>query len=207
MWNGRKNKLTVPLSKESNVGTFHLAPGYSKYDAFCCTLTAEDKEWENNAILSMNTPLTTEEMSSPNKGLWKTPENNIDPKDSDHMTLTEWDLDEEKVKEYNEVYPDGPIKWENKSKETNDIPNQLLKLHQSFGQISFAKLQIMAKKGIIPGKYASCDIPICQACAYAKTIKRPWRNKPLKEYVSPKVKLKPGDIVSVDQLVSPVLVL
>ena len=204
MWNDRKNKLTVPLSKESNVGTFHLAPGYSRYEAFCCTLTAEDKEWENNAILSMNTSLTTKEINIPNKGLWNSTEKNLDFKDSNLITLMEWDLDEEKVKEYNEVYSDNPIKWNNKSKETNDTPNQLLKIHQRFGHISFAKLQIMAKKGIIPSKYASCDIPICQACAYAKMIKRPWRNKPEKEYVSPKAKLKPGDVVSVDQLVSPV---
>ena len=127
MWNDRKNKLTVPLSKESNVGTFHLAPGYSRYEAFCCTLTAEDKEWENNAILSMNTSLTTKEINSPNKGLWNSTEKNLDSKDSNLMTLMEWDLDKEKVKEYNEVYSDNPIKWNNKSKETDDTPNQLLK--------------------------------------------------------------------------------
>ena len=152
----------------------------------------------------MNTSLTTKEINSPNKGLWNSTENNLDPKDSNLITLMEWDLDEEKVEEYNEVYSDNPIKWNNKSKETNNTPNQLLKIHQRFGHISFAKLQIMAKKGIIPSKYASCDIPICQACAYAKMIKRLWRNKPEKEYVSPKAKLKPGDVVSVDQLVSPV---
>ena len=71
----------------------------------------------------MNTPLMTEQISSPNKGLWNTAEKNMDPKDSNLMTLMEWDLDEEKVKEYNEIYSDDPIKWNNKSKENNDIPN------------------------------------------------------------------------------------
>ena len=35
IWNERKSKLTIPLSKESNVATFQLAPGYENYYAFC----------------------------------------------------------------------------------------------------------------------------------------------------------------------------
>ena len=61
----------------------------------------------------------------------------------------------------------------------------------------------MAKKGIIPRKYATYDIPICQACAYAKIIKRPWRNKPKANGIT-QDKMKPGDVTSVDQLVSSV---
>ena len=52
MWNDRKNKLTVPLTKESNVGTFHLAPGYSKYDEFCCMLAEDEQDRELDPIIS-----------------------------------------------------------------------------------------------------------------------------------------------------------
>ena len=51
MWNDRKNKLTVPLTKESNVGTFHLAPGYAKYDEFCCMLAEGEDNLEMNPII------------------------------------------------------------------------------------------------------------------------------------------------------------
>jgi hypothetical protein len=34
-WNGGRHQLTVPLGKSDNVATIDLAPGYSKYSAFC----------------------------------------------------------------------------------------------------------------------------------------------------------------------------
>ena len=34
-WNDRKSHLTVPLSPASNVATFYLATGYTRYDDFC----------------------------------------------------------------------------------------------------------------------------------------------------------------------------
>ena len=36
MWNNRQSKLTIPLGRDNNVATFHLACGYSRYDKFCC---------------------------------------------------------------------------------------------------------------------------------------------------------------------------
>ena len=34
-WNDGNNQLTVPISKQSNVATFSMAPGYSKFNLFC----------------------------------------------------------------------------------------------------------------------------------------------------------------------------
>jgi hypothetical protein len=31
----RKHRLTIPLTKTTNVATFYLASGYSKFQAFC----------------------------------------------------------------------------------------------------------------------------------------------------------------------------
>ena len=59
MSNERKNKPTVPLSKESNVGTFHLAPGYNKYDGFRCTMAMEQ---DDMPIISMEAPISQEKM-------------------------------------------------------------------------------------------------------------------------------------------------
>ena len=43
---------------------------------------------------------------------------------------------------------------------------------------------------------------MCSACMYAKATRTPWRNKPRQDY-KPFRAQHPGDIVSVDQLVSP----
>jgi hypothetical protein len=44
--------------------------------------------------------------------------------------------------------------------------------------------------------------PMCAACAYAKATRKPWRNKERIDYEAITYN-KPGEMVSVDQLVSP----
>ena len=100
---------------------------------------------------------------------------------------------------------DGPkrsLKSHTSKEVMNDPMREFLKLHQRMGHISFTKLRELAKNGAIATQFATCDIPICQSCMYAKMSKRPWRNKPKAKYQS-KTRPKPGKVVSVDQMVSP----
>ena len=121
----------------------------------------------------------------------------------DNSIEMNWELNDENIREFNDIYPENQIQLPNVQSNQGNTPSQLFKLHQRFKHVSYAKLQIMARKGIIPRKYASCEIPICQACAYAKIIRRPWRNKPKADGII-QDDMKPGDVTSVDQLVSPV---
>ena len=79
---------------------------------------------------------------------------------------------------------------------------ELLRYHQRFGHASFAKLQELAKQGSLPSHLSKCPIPICTACQYAKATRRKWRDKPRKDHTTFKPTI-PGQVVSVDQLVSP----
>ena len=65
MWNDRKSRLTVPLGKDDNVATFHMACGFSKFDEFCLEAKIEDEE----VIIGEESPLTIEE-STTQKGSW-----------------------------------------------------------------------------------------------------------------------------------------
>ena len=47
----RKHKLVVPLSPEDNVATFHLALGYSKFEAFCTEVGPEDGETGKDPVV------------------------------------------------------------------------------------------------------------------------------------------------------------
>ena len=81
---------------------------------------------------------------------------------------------------------------------------ELLHRHYDMGHISFAKLQQMAKQHVLPHHLSNCAIPVCSACQYAKATRRPWTTKIAtqdKEVTQPST---PGQVVSVDQLVSPV---
>ena len=81
---------------------------------------------------------------------------------------------------------------------------ELLQYHYNFGHIPFAKLQEMAKRQVLPKQLATCNVPVCSACSYARLTKHKWQPKTAKNY-SGKKATKPGEVVSADQLVSPTL--
>jgi hypothetical protein len=80
----------------------------------------------------------------------------------------------------------------------------LLRFHHRFAYVSFAKLHIMAKLNIIPRHLAKCQVPACGACLFANATRRQWRGKRQKQWSNPREAYQPGDIVSVDQSVSPI---
>ena len=50
-WNKRHNQLTTPLGRSNNVATFHIAPGFEKYKAFCATADIDPMaDWEDLLI-------------------------------------------------------------------------------------------------------------------------------------------------------------
>ena len=68
MWDDRSLKLTVPLSKTSNVSTFHLATGYNRYDNFC--IQAQLDEHEDAVIPSDDVPMRKKVLAKPEHGIW-----------------------------------------------------------------------------------------------------------------------------------------
>ena len=81
---------------------------------------------------------------------------------------------------------------------------ELLRCHYDMGHISFAKLQHMAKQRVLPHHLSKCAIPVCSVCQYAKATRRPWRAKIMPRSNHLTIPSKPGEVISVDQLVSPV---
>ena len=79
----------------------------------------------------------------------------------------------------------------------------MLRLHCRMGHIPFRKIQLLAEQGSLPKEYAKCDIPVCSSCLYAKMGKRPWRNKLNRKHPPERKQLQPGEVVAVDQMVSP----
>ena len=61
----------------------------------------------------------------------------------------------------------------------------------------------MAKNGLLPKRLAKCPIPVCTACLYGKATKQPWRTKPQTQQGETSQPTEPGQVVAVDQLISP----
>ncbi len=61
------------------------------------------------------------------------------------------------------------------SPKLENVAAELLKKHHCLNHLPMAKMQVMAKQGILSKKWAKCDIPICTSCLYGKATRRPWR--------------------------------
>ena len=187
MWNERKNSLTVPLSPANNVATFHLAPGFNKYYSFCATAGIE-----NDA----DDPIICEEITGSENKISK----QLKP-------ITAWKINPQEHYKFNNVQGEKHRMLDSKG-DQNVLAQKsdealLLHYHNKFGHLSFRKLKVMAKQGVIPSRLEHTMTPVCTACAYAKMTKRQWRSKQPKDKGKEDVPLTPGELVSVDQLVSP----
>ncbi len=80
--------------------------------------------------------------------------------------------------------------------------SEFLKFHLKYGHATPGRLQEMARQGIIPRRLASCDVPVCSACQYGKATKRPWRQKTSNNNSEVARVTRPGQVISVDQMIS-----
>ena len=86
---------------------------------------------------------------------------------------------------------------------TNRKKARLFTIHEKLGHLSFATLQLMARSGLISKDLATIDPPTCPGCAYGKARRLQWRHKGARNRKSIRSATKPGQVISVDQLVSP----
>jgi hypothetical protein len=68
------------------------------------------------------------------------------------------------------------------------------------------RIQLMARRGQLPRKLATCRVPLCQSCLYGKAVRTRWLDKPKAKQDENLVTItRPGQCVSVDQLESTTL--
>ena len=87
-------------------------------------------------------------------------------------------------------------------RQVNNVSAKFLKYHYKFNHCSPRQKQILAQAGVIPRRLAKCPVPVCSACLYGKATRRPWRSKPSNQPSDGYVPTSPGEVVSVDQMVS-----
>ena len=223
-WGNQQYKLTVPLGKGDNVATLQMSPGFNQYELFCEAATAEHKDEENP--IPQSTPIVSddegeyEHTSSQNEietqRTWESafedapecipiPEN--EPK-QDQQSIQSMDESQDQPRAVTFESEPHTMRLPTESQQTEDLSSGsdtalLLRYHYKYGHISFHKLKKMAQQGIIPTRLKDTYTPTCLACQYAKATRKPWRNKKQKHFKKPIQATKPGQVVSVDQLVSP----
>ena len=205
-----KSRLTIPLGKNDNVATFMTAPGYNKYQLFCkqCCIEVEDELVKPDVIVEEsiqkidNDDAQVSWLAGNKTQLWSK---------ETGLPVSKRQADKELKEESKHT---GQLRMNmkglNSSNEMKDeVPNEeslksseLLMYHTMMGHVSFDKLRVMSKQGIIPKYLQFVPTPACAACMYAKATCKPWRNKQRNDYVKREAVCQ-GEIISVDQMVSP----
>jgi hypothetical protein len=214
-WGDGEYKRHINLGKYDNVATFPLAPGYSQFAAFCCEAGMDDHTREPmampSAFISDDESVAHDEVQEQSTLPWShhwTPPSTPMTTDNPATTAIEFNLDgpststSEGERDDREPAPEVIIDEEDRQSH-NDMA-KLLTIHHQYAHAPMTKLQLMAKSGILPRRLAKCRIPVCSACLYAKATRKPWRSKPRTRNAEDAMEpSKPGQVVSVDQLVSP----
>ena len=218
-WEQRKYKLDVKLGRDDNVATFNLAPGYKKFGLFCQECKIDYATTQEEPVYAMPAGVVSDDGGDDDDDdvrpppvkmrnqptFWtnlttlrrsRAPKTNATPSAA---RTTDFDLDGKTI----DGGPTPVVIDEEEEKQASTAAQELLRYHHRFGHISFAKLQNMAKQGIIPRRLANCQAPTCSACLYAKATRRQWRHKRRKFWTEKSPATKAGEVISVDQLISP----
>lgn len=190
-WNQGKNKRTVPLHPESNVGMFHTAPSIQSFVQMCCSTVASKPQVDSPTTINLTDPEDIQ--LAENEAPPDTVNNEEPPVDIGLPMQTDW-----KAAESQEIQdPIHPV--------FDDLTTELLHWHYRLGHLSFPRLKQMAKLGIIPTYLFDAPITICSSCKHGKSKRRPWRTKgkEIRKIYKQDIK-RPGECVSVDQLESSV---
>ena len=211
-WGEESYTMTTALGMRDNVASFQMAPGYKNFEALCQEATPEHLDEDNplpsphivsddeETINGDDTPTTETEREWTTDG---TPphqpqvlnEQQSDPEETQQPRPVVFDFQTDSI-----CLPTSTPEIDSTSGTDAAL---LLRYHYKYGHTSFKRLKKMAEQGIIPKRLQNTYTPTCLACQFAKATRRPWRHKKKKNFKPPEPPTKPGQVVSVDQLVSP----
>jgi hypothetical protein len=203
-WDKDASVKTIMLDPNTNVATFTLAPDYKDFQAFCTLADMnDDDECDNQPMCSAVEIVSDSEDESDEVDHEKHEDDDVDEDETILPTQprnTSFDLDGPSA--YTNQRLPVVIEDEEDRQPTN-VSAEFLRYHQKFNHISPKRIQMMAKQRIIPYRLSKCPIPICTACLYGKATKRKWRHKHSDNDKVAYVPTRPGEIVSIDQMISP----
>jgi hypothetical protein len=190
-WDGGKRKRTIPLTKGTNVATLSLAPGFKGFETFIQAAEIDIEEEERS-------PLCCERVEvSKNTQLEEWKEVHIQ-RESENEALRSVEFSKPNgIKE-----PMDQVDINQEDKNNANTAAEFLRYHVKYGHATTDRMKELARQGIIPKRLEKCPVPVCSSCMYGKATKRQWRQKSAKNGNPPEKAENPGDVVSVDQMVS-----
>jgi hypothetical protein len=167
----------VKLTKGGgNIATMYTAPSYKAFSTFCNMCEVEIDE--DDPIITIVTHLIPDDENEDFDGQAPQPEAPDAPQQGVDLSQP----------------PNTPVSFDPDATDRTNLPviiedeedtavhqnpaTEFLCWHHKLNHMSAAKMQSMAKRGLLPKKLAKCQIPTCTSCLYGKATRRPWRSKP-----------------------------
>jgi hypothetical protein len=166
---------------------------------FACPVISDDEadeldgDADNEASLSSTASLEGDDEDE-EVNTTSAPSTQTSDTSDERPTVIPFDLDHDN--------PQTNLASQDDAASTLDSQAELLRWHYRFGHFPFANICLMAAKGEIPKRLATCRVPRCQSCLCGRATKRLWRTKAQPNKI--KTVTRPGECVSIDQLKSPV---
>jgi len=216
-WDQRKHRRTVRLDPGSNnVAHIRTAPGFGKFSAFLADADITDgevmfKDLEDAEAMDTHRVSDDEDLERApfdhrtggrqhiDHLTGEDPDPNVPWRDNPLVTAFDLQGDERNesgatppnvIEDEEDVMPQGSAA-------------EFLRWHHRLCHLAPAKMKLMARMGILPKTLIDCPVPLCTACLFGKATRRPWRTRAPGNQGDPtRTITKPGDCVSIDQLVS-----
>ena len=218
LWQGGKFRRSIPHSPLTNTPSFHTAHASKTYRAFAATFEAcratffqREKVIQHPGVRETVDP--AEYIADENIHL-RNFNNATKVREDDDTVQTSNKTSDSPPPSYepsDQAERRGPLTFDPTPPvaENDDPPlyaaddqAELMRWHYRLGHASFSMLKQMAKNGEIPKKLAKVLPPKCAGCLFGATTKIPWRGKESASSHEVFVATKPGECVSVDQMVS-----
>ena len=194
VWGEGKWRRTLPLHKSSNVGLMWSAPSNHKFVAFASNyaephIIPNDEDEEGEATEQPIPQVRDDTVIA------------SEPEDVDLPTTSEIQREQPVLIEFSDEDEREP---EREPPDINSKQAAIRKCHCRLNHMPFARIQAMAKQGLLPKYLAKVEPPMCASCAFGKATRRPWRVKGKQGQTTGLVPIMgSGACVSVDQLESP----
>ena len=216
IWGQGRFRRSIPHSKSTNTPTFRTASAAHTYCAFIAMHEAMEAQVHREHVLQIPglRPQVDEEYIG-DENLF------FDPKavtaaegassDDETAPTSNRSADVTTVDEDRHVERRGPLTFEVAPPPDEidqvdlvaaDDQSELMRWHHRLGHLSFANLKILAEAGEIPKKLAKVKPPVCAGCLYGAMTKVNWRGKESAGNHDVFTATRPGQCVSVDQMIS-----
>jgi hypothetical protein len=211
--------ICIDIHTSTNTPIFHMASSSSTYRSFAATFeTMEAPFFQRETTLQLPGPWFPRENVIPEEfvakeDLHQGEKKSVDAANEKDDTDCISNLPSSPVEEdpSNESIRRGSLTFylnrpeaekEDSPLSAADDPAELMWWHYRLGHLTFAKLKQLALNGKILKKLALLNPPKCAGCLFGAMTKIPWHGKESKSSHKVFAATKPGEMVSVDQMVS-----